>query len=67
MIPKIIHRMWLDKKYEKNTRAPSKYDNLIKSFDTMNPDFTSMFWNRHSIKKLFNSNKNLRPYKKIWY
>jgi mannosyltransferase OCH1-like enzyme len=67
MIPKILHRMWLDKTILNNEHAPKKYDRFIKSFDEHNPDFRVMFWNMDKVKKLFDQNSEIAKYKETWY
>ena len=54
MIPKIIHRMWLDKIVEDNMVPPKKYKPAIETFDKYNPDFKVEFWNMGKVKSLFN-------------
>jgi inositol phosphorylceramide mannosyltransferase catalytic subunit len=66
MIPKILHRMWLDKSITNNDRAPKKYDKFIKSFDDHNPDFAVLFWNRDKIYGLFDNHPEILKYKQVW-
>ena len=66
MIPKIIHRMWLDRYVSDNIGVPEKYIEFIKSFNLYNPEFTVVFWNMDKIKKLFNDYPELNKYEKIW-
>jgi mannosyltransferase OCH1-like enzyme len=66
MIPKILHRMWLDKNITNNLVAPKKYDTFIKSFDDNNPEFKIMFWNMDLIKKLFDENPVIAKYRTTW-
>jgi mannosyltransferase OCH1-like enzyme len=65
MIPKILHRMWLDQNIMNNEVAPKKYDKFIKSFTNHNPDFIIMFWNMEKVIKLFD-NVDIFKYKKVW-
>ncbi|XWV25489.1 glycosyl transferase [Tupanvirus deep ocean] len=66
MIPKILHRMWLDKSITNNNYAPKKYDPFIKSFKDHNPDFQVMFWNMERVNQLFDRNPQIAKYKNIW-
>lgn len=66
MIPKILHRMWLDKKISNNENAPKKYDPFIKSFDDNNPDFITIFWNMDKVKKLFEEYPIISKYQTVW-
>ena len=53
MIPKIIHRMWLDKTIDNNLYPPKKYKPLMDTFDKYNPEFKVEFWNMAKVKSLF--------------
>lgn len=53
MIPKIIHRMWLDKNDDFNTNFPEKYNNHVATFTQYHPEFTVYFWNMTRVKTLF--------------
>ncbi len=66
MIPKILHRMWLDKTITNNEHVPQKYDRFIKSFSDHNPELTVMFWNMDKVKKLFDYNPEIAKYKETW-
>src|SRR5438876_687791 len=67
MIPKVIHRMWLDKKIANNNYVPKKYDKFIQSFDANNPDFKVIFWNMDKCKQLFEKYPEINKYKNVWY
>lgn len=66
MIPKILHRMWLDKNVSDNKYAPKKYDRFIESFNHHNPEFTVMFWNMNKVENLFDNNPSIAKYKQTW-
>ena len=65
MIPKILHRMWLDKTISNNNEAPKKYDEFLATFNKHNPEFVVMFWNMDKCKELF-KNSAVSKYKSIW-
>lgn len=67
MIPKIIHRMWLDKNINDNNYAPSKYDKFIKTFNKHNKEFAVEFWNMTRVKNLFDKYPCISKYKSMWY
>lgn len=66
MIPKIIHRMWLDKNIDNNTIVPKKYNKYIESFNKYNPEFKVEFWNRDKINKLFDEYPIIKKYQDVW-
>lgn len=66
MIPKLIHRMWLDKNISNNTTAPNKYHKFIESFNRHNPEFKVEFWNMDRVKRLFDTYPIIRKYKHHW-
>lgn len=66
MIPKVIHRMWLDRNIDNNTVYPEKYDKFTQSFDKLNPEFTVEFWNNNRVNKLFDDHPAVAKYKSVW-
>lgn len=54
MIPKIIHQVWLDRRYEHNILPPGKYVKLgySREFQRLNPGFQYMFWNMARAQNL---------------
>lgn len=66
MIPKIIHRMWLDKKIKNNLHFPKKYEKFVTSFDQHNPDFLVYFWNMEKVKNLFVTYPEIQKYRRVW-
>lgn len=65
-IPKIIHRMWLDKNMDDNDVYPKKYNKFTKTFDDFNPEFTIEFWNIKRVNKLFDDYPALAKYRSLW-
>jgi inositol phosphorylceramide mannosyltransferase catalytic subunit len=65
-IPKIIHRMWLDKNQDDNINFPAKYQEHIASFERHNPDFTTIFWNMRRVVQLFENNSDISQYYVMW-
>lgn len=66
MIPKILHRMWIDKKIKDNDGPPSRYNIFTRTFDEHNPDFEIYFWNYNKIIDMFENNPNLQYYYNVW-
>lgn len=66
MIPKTIHRIWLDINIDDNTKAPAKYDKFLASFDKYNPEFKVEFWNMARVKKLFRDHPVIAKYQRYW-
>jgi inositol phosphorylceramide mannosyltransferase catalytic subunit len=66
MIPKVIHRMWLDRYETYNTSAPKKYDRSIATFNEHNPEFEVQFWNMARVKNLFESYPEIAHYQETW-
>jgi mannosyltransferase OCH1-like enzyme len=67
MIPKTIHRMWLDKTIMDNDYAPEKYQKYIQSFKTHNPDFRFVFWNMERVMALFDQHPEISQYRELWF
>lgn len=66
MIPKVIHRMWLDKNINNNMVAPKKYNNYIDTFNKYNPDFHVEFWNTEKVLNLFDKYPIIQKYYDTW-
>lgn len=66
MIPKILHRMWLDKSLSNNLTAPKQYDKFVSTFNIRNPDFKILFWNMERINNLFDIYPEIQKYKLLW-
>lgn len=66
MIPKILHRMWLDKNIPNNTTVPKKYRKHIDSFEKYNSDFDVYFWNMERVNYLFATNPSINKYYDVW-
>lgn len=66
VIPKIVHRMWLDKNVDDNITYPAKYNKFTKSFDNFNPEFRMMFWNMNRINNFFDTHPEIAKYKIVF-
>lgn len=66
MIPKILHRMWLDKNIDNNMTPPKRYKQFMETFDKYNPDFKVEFWNMRKVRNLFYEYPIIQKYYDIW-
>jgi len=70
-VPKIIHKMWLDKKEMDNEGPPEGktnpiYKKYIRSWKKNNPNHEYMFWNRRKIEHIFNL-PVAKPYRDFYF